>query len=176
MWPAILLPGVVLETVELEILNDNLFSKIWFNYNEHSRIDEASPGPMKRVLFLHTLRRCEARVIDVFLELCRENYIECITRGKFYFELKIGKMYACTFLNACCYYLRSYIRHICMYSQINYIIKLTGNNLMLQATKLWSSGDSNLLKEVMQSAFHIIRNNILTMLSSICNFIVITFL
>jgi len=82
MWPENHLPGVVLETVDLEILNDNLFSKIWFNYIEHSRIDEASLGSNKREVFLHTMRCCEERVIGIFEELCRENNILCVARGK----------------------------------------------------------------------------------------------
>ena len=87
MWPEHRLPVVVLETVDLEMLNDSLFSKMWFSYNEHSRIDETSLGSKKRDVFLHTMRCCEERIIDVFHELCRENNILCLTRGKLIYRI-----------------------------------------------------------------------------------------
>jgi len=151
MLPETLLPGVVLQTVELEILNDNLFSKIWFNYNEHSRIDEASLPSNKREVFLHTLRCCDEGVIEVFQELCSENNISCVTRGKLFLSYIICKMCACTFLNAYFYHLNWKLYLVCVYVDTkynNYNLKLTQNYLMLQATNLWHSRDSNLLKEV----------------------------
>jgi len=96
MWPEHRLPEVVLETVDLEMLNDRLFSKMWFNYNEHSRIDEASLGANKRKVFLHTVRCCEERIINVFHELCRENIIVYVTRGEYFYLVIDFEMYTYT--------------------------------------------------------------------------------
>jgi len=54
---------------------------IWFNYNEHSHIDEDMKITKKKQVFIDTLRCCEERVIEVFHEICRENDIFCVPQG-----------------------------------------------------------------------------------------------
>jgi len=52
---------------------------MWFNFMEHSQIDEAYIN--KTDIFLHTLQCCEEGVIDVFKEICRHNMIEYAAQG-----------------------------------------------------------------------------------------------
>ena len=87
LWPIDRLPPVVLRKLEIEILNDNLFSEMWFSFMKHCQIDEASmTSSYKLELFVHTLQCCEEGIIEVFHDICRRYEILCATQGNFCFD------------------------------------------------------------------------------------------
>jgi len=77
MWLDDLLPTGFFDKDDLETLNDNFFSEIWFNFVEHTDIDEAK-SKEKNVRFFNVLQMCQSNVIDVFKRLCDEHQIYCI--------------------------------------------------------------------------------------------------
>ncbi|XP_052804581.1 uncharacterized protein LOC128234404 isoform X2 [Mya arenaria] len=69
-----MLPHVCIHSLEVDIINDHLFSRIFFSYKEHSDIDEHNSNG-KCSLFFETLRKCHPHALDEFKVICAENRI-----------------------------------------------------------------------------------------------------
>ena len=80
MWPDDQLPRTFFKTADIDILNDNLFSTIWFTFTEHADITEAK-GKKKNIMFYNVLQRCPSDVINVFKGICDKHKIVYV-RGK----------------------------------------------------------------------------------------------
>ncbi|WAR13070.1 hypothetical protein MAR_027250, partial [Mya arenaria] len=65
------LPNVCFHSVEVDILNDHLFSRLFFSYKEHSDIEEYNRSSM----FFETFRKCQENVFDAFKCICDTNGI-----------------------------------------------------------------------------------------------------
>ncbi|WAR29293.1 hypothetical protein MAR_002861, partial [Mya arenaria] len=66
------LPNVCFHGFEVELLNDHLFSRLFFSYKEHSDIEELGG---KSSLFFETFRKCQENVFDDFESICDANDI-----------------------------------------------------------------------------------------------------
>jgi len=80
-WNDDRLPSVIYGKTDLDILNDEFFSKMIFTFKEHTCIDQAKSGSKKATVFFIVLQRCPEAVINTFRELCYQLEIPC-SRGK----------------------------------------------------------------------------------------------
>ncbi|XP_052787554.1 uncharacterized protein LOC128222543 isoform X2 [Mya arenaria] len=71
------LPRMFIGKIEVEILNDNLFSSVYFSYSEHTHIENNIGKSVD--LFLDTIRKSKVSVLSELELICKNNGIMCVS-------------------------------------------------------------------------------------------------